>query len=750
MIHDFTTKILFIGALTVAGCTKIKPSTTKELNTTGPADVETISVHHNSLLQEYRSPFGAVATSLPGSRSFVRLVLQSSPSVERVRLRLWTSGAYGRQSGESWHSLSRSADAPKDADSSWVINLPIPADPAILYYFFEISKGSQIQYYVARNGPTGEGELIDRLDDMRSFQITVYDRRFKVPDWLQGAVVYQIFPDRFRNGDQSNDRLSAGGSWVYGKNLHFPDWGEDLCDPHRDTACRGEAETQFLGGDLVGIAEKLDYLKSLGVDVLYLNPVFESGYNHGYETQDYFAIDKRLGTNRDFENLTKQASSKGIRIVLDGVFNHVSADSKYFDFYGRWNADGRLLSGSGPGRYDNSGACEAPVSPFYGWFYFPAFDHPARQNGNVLECSGKSFESFWGSPDMVRLRTHNPDVQKLFYSSSKPGQSVGSFWLKLGASGWRFDVGDNVDGGAIHDPNNNFWEGFRQTTPGAAMIGEHWGDVTSFLLGREWDSAMNYRFKRALLSWMFDACSGNGCEGGTRLQLNDWSVEKISTKELVHQLETMREQYPPAAWLAMLNLLDSHDTDRVPFVLRKISNDDPDSALRKQQLLAFFQMTYPGSPMIYYGDEVGISADSRWHENRWIDDPYNRAPFPWSDKGLSFDSDLVEFYRSLAKLRARVPALSKGSFRWLTTNRDDVIAFERSIGKSQAVVVLNRSSSDAKVLINLGNKSSDALQAINPLNPEQSFAITADGTLVLQGIEAVTGLVLEVSASRPR
>ena len=400
--------------------------------------------------------------------------------------------------------------------------------------------------------------------------------------------------------------------------------------------------------------------------------------------------------------------------MLDGVFNHTSSDSKYFDRYQRYDAAGNLTS-SGVGADDNSGACEDGASPYYGWFYFPDIGNAGKDGATPVLCAngaanaGQTYEAWYGYSSLPKLKANSAAVRSLIWSNGLA--SVGPYWTSQGADGWRFDVGGDVDPGLTNDPTNDYWEGFRAAVRNAAvtgksdvvMLGEEWGDATAWLLGHEWDSVMNYRFRSAVMSWLFTGCTGgNGCNGGTSFEDNDANSASISgpmgylsPSQFDTRLRSIAEDYPPMAFKAMMNLADSHDTNRVRFLLKKINNDSDAAAVQRMKEWWLFAFTYAGAPTLYYGDEVGLSMDGVPSNGKYEDDPYNRAPYPWDDTPGDYSADtanLLPFARKMASIRHSYAALQDGDVQHglIVDDANKVYGFGRTNGAQTALIALNR------------------------------------------------------------
>lgn len=684
---------------------------------------------HNSFDLFYRSPFEAVRAD----ESVVRLRFRTCLNdVERVKLRIWN--AVERR--EQWLDFQKEQIANDPALGTvefWKTEFQAPQNPTILYYFFEVSDKGVNRYYVddstlSQRG--GWGRFSPHWDDLNTFQITVYDRNFRTPEWLKGAVVYQIFPDRFRNGDRSNDP-ETGSGFIFGKTIRKREWNEPICDP-RSPECPRESDSQFYGGDLQGVINELDYLKSLGVSAVYMNPIFLSSTNHRYDTQDWFTIDPELGTHETYTRLAQEAKAHGIRLILDGVFNHGSADSPYFDIFNRW-----------PG----VGACESADSPFRGWFYFPHFQNrPVNHSkpgepGSEYFCAGENgsqttYEAWWGYFEHPIFNMAAPQIRNYFYAGGK--DSVAPWWIRAGSSGWRLDVAGDIDQGS-NSPQNQFWEEFRSVVknvdPEAAIVGEEWGNASPWFRGTEWDSAMNYRFRAGLLNWLSDGCfPGPGCsndvfeDDDNNYASSSGPLRPSTESQFDLHLKGIQQDYPPEVWHSMLNLLGSHDTQRVLFVLKKTSNDDERQARAKLKLAALVQLTMPGAPMIYYGDEAGVNSSGMWYNNRWLDDPYCRGAFPWEDEGLKPDYELIKHYQKLGKIRQTDPSLRFGTYETLLT--DDarrIFAFRRASQSNETWVVLNRGTVASSARIPAAGKLPNGTVLRDLLNG--GTAVVRDGFL---------------------
>jgi len=672
-------------------------------------DIQWDEVLHDTFNTDYRSVAGAVT---PGTTINIRLrVAQSDLTSARVRL------YDGRTRTESYVDMLWDGDFDQDPHTYdwWFAEFNVGSQPTVVYYFFELNDigdgGCQpdqdfyvdddIKFYGG-----GAGDISDEFDDSRSFQVTVYDPAFDVPAWMQQAIIYQIFPDRFRDGNPGNNTPPGRFFYDEGRTIYRSGqeaWNTPVCDFTAPGVCYENRTNNFYGGDLAGIIEKIEqgYFENLGVTALYLNPIFWSPSNHKYDTIDYFRIDPDFGEMEDFQLLISAAHAHGLKIILDGSFNHCSSDSPFFDAYSRFDAGGNLTSPEGVGTNDGSGACESVSSPYREWFTF--FQ---KTDGECVGPSGPmSYVAWAGFMSLPKFVATHQGVRNLFFALGP--SSAGPYWIGLGADGWRFDVGSELDPGLGSGQAIGFWEGMRQQVrqlnPEALLLGEVWGDTSHHLLGPEWDSTMNYRFRSALLSWLFTRCTGLGCAGdGSEFQDNDsnpWResgpISLITPEQLHLRLMSIWEDYPPQAFKAMMNLEGSHDVNRIRYLLKKSNADSDTVAVRRLKEMWIFLFTYVGAPTLYYGDEVGLSQDAMWINGEWQDDPFNRTPFPWDDTPGHFSADtddLLPFVRNMISFRQSVQALQDGdvSHGMVIDNDRMLYGYGRTSPGSCVLILLNR------------------------------------------------------------
>ena len=483
--------------------------------------------------------------------------------------------------------------------------------------------------------------------ELGPYQLTVYNGDETVPDWFGQGVTYQIFPDRFRRSRVPDPEGLVGGRWVHQSWEEFPEYRPDD---------RGEVRNRdFFGGDFQGVIEKLDYLKSLGVETLYFNPIFEAAENHRYGAADYSRVDPMLGTNDDFSRLCAEAHKQGMRVILDGVFNHTGFVSRYFN---------------GDGFYPETGAYQSWDSPYHSWFHFTQWP--------------QKYDSWWGIYSLPAVNENDPGYRDFIFAGE---DSVVRRWLRAGADGWRLDVADELPDDFVH----GIHEAARAEKPDAVVIGEVWEDGSTkvaygvrrkHILGGHCDGLMNYPLRSAILSFF----QGGGGEG------------------FVKVMETIRENYPHFAFYSAMNSLDTHDTPRLITLLgaggeyrdqtkewRAQYRLSPKQRARGRALLkaaALLMFCFPGSPTVYYGDEVGMEG---------FEDPFNRQTYPWGHE----DMDLLEWYRALGRLRRRHQALRRGSIRYLC-GKGPLLAFIRETEGERLLCVFNSGSNEHTFLVEEG------------------------------------------------
>ncbi len=445
----------------------------------------------------------------------------------------------------------------KDGTTHDIYQAHLVRDTKRFKYYFAMHVGRDTYWY----SRAGVSDTMPK-DQSEAFEVPYLGERdtYEPPEWTVGTSYYQIFPERFKKGKSSKTDRRKLAKW----------------DSTPTT-------TSFYGGNLQGVIEELDYLQGLGVEVLYFTPIFKAPSNHKYDTIDYFSIDPHFGTEEDFQTLVKECHQRGMRIVLDAVFNHMGAEHPIFK---------DLLK-------------KGEQSEYADWIYAKSWP---------LSLQARNYETFSYVPQMPKWRTANPQVEDYLCK-------VGEHWIeRANIDGWRLDVSDEVE--------HTFWKHFRtriKTRKSDALIcGEIWQVATPWLRGDEFDSVMNYPFTKAVTEWL--------------------AKQTIDAEEFAAMMEQIRIRYPEPVLPVLWNLLDSHDTPRL---LTECGENKT-----QMKLASFMQFTSVGSPVLYYGDEVGMSGGQ---------DPLCRGGMVWEEKKQ--DQELLAHYQSLFALRKQYAALQKGNFR---------------------------------------------------------------------------------------
>lgn len=566
-----------------------------------------MSTHFDSKDLHCKSPFGAV---LCGTKVSFSVFLAPEDAICGGTLRIW----------EEFTGTNAAFPAVL-SENRLLFTYTAPAQPELVWYDFCLTTRD------------GRELILDR--DGGRWQLTVYDASRPTPDWFGRGISYQIFPDRF-----CRSRIPDGRDMVGSRVVH-EQWGDmPVFLPDEQGIVRN---CDFFGGDLRGILQKLDYLQSLSVTTLYCNPIFESASNHRYDTADYLAIDPMLGSEDDFRILCREAHKRGMRVILDGVFNHTGSNSRYF------NAEGF---------YPELGAAQSDRSPFYKWYHFSHW--PAE------------YAAWWGIRTLPAVEEHEPSYRAFIAGNDN---AVVRHWLRLGADGWRLDVADELP--------DDFIAEIRQAADDektdSILLGEVWEDGSNkiaysqrrrYLLGSETHGLMNYPFRTAAIQWLL---GGNAAD-------------------FRHSMETIRENYPTPAFYSAMNFLGTHDTPRILTLLGassvpeskgdraayRLSAEEHALAMRRLMLGSLLLYTFPGSPTVYYGDEAGMEG---------FEDPLNRATYPWGAE----NAELLHWYRLLGRLRSERDCLQCGDLIFLQA-QGGILTFRRSTAAEQCTTVCNAGS----------------------------------------------------------
>jgi len=513
---------------------------------------------------------------------------------------------------------------------------------------------------------------------------------FKTLDWVKHAIFYQIYPDRFRDGTPNNNARGDGSSWgdILWKNPG--DWPSTVYAANRTWGeypyLNPPYGRDWFGGDLQGVEEKASYLADLGITSIWFNPTMDSTDNHGYTVIDYKSVNRYFGINhRDangtlildynasievFKNMTAALDEYGIKVVLDGVFNHCSAKNQWFDRDDDFPTDG---------------AYENQSSPWYSWFKF--YTWPS------------SYETFGGVKNMPAVQ----EVDGFRDYVYRVNDSVIKFWNDLGVDGWRLDVGDGLSHG--------FWQEFRtyykQLNSEGFILGEYWGNAHDWLQGDQWDSVMNYPFRGAVLDW---------ASGG-------------SVTAFDNSLGNIRSWYPEEAFYMLFNILDSHDVDRALSVLEENKT--------RMKLAVIFQMTYPGVPVVYYGDEVGMSGPG-WFEHA-------RQCYPWPDTGGSPDMDMFNHYKTLIAIRNSYPVLRVGILETrLVDDARNIYVLARRHNSTVAILVYNNGDASQTVNVDVSDLVTDGTILTDILN-NKTYTVSG-GMITVQTNGMWANIILSPSA----
>lgn len=475
-------------------------------------------------------------------------------------------------------------------------------------------------------------------ENVHAFQWTVTEDGFTTPKSLCGGIMYHIFVDRFAKSETHPDMPRRTDA------EYNDDWYNGI--PQHAHRPGGQVENnEFFGGNLWGVAEKLPYLQSLGVTVLYLSPIFRAYTNHKYDTGDYETVDPSFGGDEAFAYLLREAKKAGIRVICDGVFNHTGDDSRYFNRYGK---------------YDSVGAYQSEESPYFSWYRFRKYPD--------------DYDSWWGVKVLPALYSGNPDFRE--YICGENG--ILHKWMSLGVSGWRLDVADELDNRFLWDLRTRV----KAENSEAVIWGEVWEDASNkiaydrrrrYFRGGQLDSVMNYPFRDGILSFVRDRDAG----------------------ALSHAVRMVLEHYPAGCTHLLMNLLGTHDTERIISALAArpcgdLDNDalaliymtDEEKARGRAlvKLASVLQFTLPGIPCIYYGDEAGMEG---------YRDPFNRRPYPWGRE----DTALLAHYRLLADIRRTHAVFADGETGILHA-ADGIFDFERRSGADALRICVSRSDDD--------------------------------------------------------
>ena len=581
----------------------------------------------------FRCPQGAIKR---GETLKLSVFVSAALSPERVTARLWENGAERLLPLERRRFFSHTPYG--DFLQEFCLNVSCETI-GLFWYQFRIDTPGGPLYCGNREDMLGGACAVRTEPDYRySYRVNVVDEAFAVPDWAQGAVMYQIFPDRFFRARGEGDPA--------GRRMHA-DWREQpeyLPDPEKGYYPADD----FFGGNLKGIEEKLPYFKSLHVEVLYLNPIFRAYSNHRYETGDYETVDPLLGTRKDFEDLCAAAESLGIRVILDGVFSHTGSDSRYFNR---------------EGTYPELGAYQSEASPYYPWYNFSEFP--------------RKYDCWWGVWSLPCVKEMTPSYIDYILTGR---ESIVRRWLRSGASSWRLDVADELPDEFIALLRRCA----KEEKSDALILGEVWEDAADkvsygrqreFLFGRGLDSVMNYPLREAIVGLL---------------------TGELPAEAFCRRVLSLRENYPPQTFFSTMNFLSTHDVARITTRLagdtqglsreekarHRVSGDALMRAAALHKLGALLLYALPGMPCIYYGDEAGLQG---------CEDPFNRGTYPWGNE----DAGLLAWYRALGELRDEV--FRRGAL--CLEAAGPLVSVRREYGSRRRSVLINPTDDCAETLL---------------------------------------------------
>ncbi len=523
----------------------------------------------------------------------------------------------------------------------WTVSITVQ-EIGLYYYSFYIENEGNLTCGYMEMGYLTHSEYID------GFLLTVSTREYRTPEWFKGGVMYQIFPDRFcKNGTMPD---------IKGR-VRREDWGgEPIYRPNE----QGKVlNNDFFGGNFKGVESKLEYLKDLGITTIYFNPIFEAGSNHRYDTSNYMNIDPILGEETDFKELVESAKKQGIKVILDGVFNHTGDNSVYFNKYGN---------------YESVGAYQSKDSPYYSWYSFQKFPN--------------KYSSWWGIDTLPEVNENSKSYQEFIFGE----KGVLKHWLRRGIGGYRLDVADELPDFFLKMLRTSV----KEENPDALIIGEVWEDAADkiayskrreYLQGYELDSVMNYPLKDGIIRYM----------------------QTGRAAELMNTVRVLSSHYPKQTLDCLMNILGTHDTPRILTILGGIycnnkdemalpsaylSKKDKENAIKRLKMAVVLQYTMPGVPCVYYGDENGMEGHI---------DPFCRRCFDWEH----LNEDLIAFYQKMGKIREKYHDIFKDGDLEEIKIVEGLLFYKRKKDEKEIFIYTNNSSISYEC--NLSNKYVDCL-----------------------------------------
>ena len=637
---------------------------------------------HNSAVAKYRNPLGAV------------------PAGSKVKLRIDLSEKGAFKGAEVNAIIDRNGETtsfPMKVHADHIDGtITAPSDPKLYYYYFEIIEDGKTSYIGCKEETsTGDAYTSDQVP--RGFQLTVYAKKFSTPDWAKKGIMYQIFPDRFAQGDEENIKRGAQYHRNMGRRVVVhSSWNERPISKAIDGYDNYDP-VDYFGGDLRGIINKLPDLADMGITVIYMNPIVEAASNHRYNTGDYYMVDPILGTMEDFVELCTKAHELGIKIILDGVYSHTGSDSRYFNK--NYN-------------YDTCGAYQDPGSSYYSWYRF----HGSRDE----------YDCWWGFHSLPEVNEFDPDWQKTVVSGKN---SVMKFWLNKGADGFRLDVADELPDEVLELMRT----AVKEVGDDRLLLGEVWEDATTkvsygkqreYCMGNALDCIMNYPLRKAIIAFL---------------------EQHIHGEKFANLLESQQNNYPKEMYYSHMNLLSSHDVARIKTVLgtdnegdglsrdeqgRYVMTNREDVRGRELMRLAYvLTFSLPGMPCIYYGDE---------QEMEGFKDPFNREPY------VTKSPQMKRFISDLGRFRKATPALATGACGF-TFRYNNVIVILRFIlgGKDTFgnpgddgvyIILVNPTALELKFELDIHDivegLSEEEVKKLSDFSPQSAACVKGKATVV--------------------
>ncbi|MCY3410557.1 MAG: alpha amylase N-terminal ig-like domain-containing protein [Candidatus Heimdallarchaeota archaeon] len=679
--------------------------------------IDTDALYHDSRDAFYRNPgWGTHHSGAVTIGTDVQLTIRAAKDdLSSASIRIWD----GPKGIETIIEMSvSSSDSQYDY---WSGTVESPNYPADFYYAFILKDGSSIRWYnddvlfsvfedarVYQTGGVGVPRSFHANDG--DYSIIFHEDSFSTPDWHKQAVGYQIFIDRFYNGETANDPQSTDICWYEWDSsgdgrLGYGDAERTMIYKHGTWDETPQGGCDYFGGDFQGVLEKSDYLNDLGIDFIWFNPFSESPDNHGYAVNDYRSVDSYYSvvSGRDggnvinnnaesmayFDTFADALEEVGIKIIYDTVINHASAQGKYFQRFEGQHIDDNAISGFVPDLYpDILGAYESSESPYYSMFEFYADNH--------------NYNSWFGFNNIPTIMYHDNVAMNELVNGSN---NIFKFWIEHGVDGFRLDVNHQYqDGQGSRLVNQMIRDSVKAADPEAVIIGEIWERASAWLAGDMNDAVQNMPF---------------------RFNTIDWILGNYDDEQYSNLLYAVQEHYPKEVFESLWVNLGNHDRTRILSALGGSS--------AKQLMAATMQFTYPGVPVIWYGDEIGTKG---------VGDPGTRTTYDWSNTNTT----ILDHYKQLISLKKSVPTLLEGDFQILEDNRAGVLAYQRYTDDDTALIMVNRNDDHKNTIIQLaGTGISAGQQFVDVLNGNWTYTVKDDLSIIIDLPRYGNSILLPIS-----